>query len=275
MSQLQSYFLLLISVCMLYCSSQGQTETPMRPAAEPTPIANDTFMGFEVYDPISTLVVPENPVQRAKYPFIDVHNHQFGMPTQDLDQLTAEMDKLNMQVMVNLSGRGRGDLEHLAGALKNVHEQHPKRFIVFTNINFDGIDEPDWGERTAKQVEDDYGRIDILINHASVQPRSPLLDMDEWDWHRVLDVNLTGTFLMTQSVGRLMRARGGGTIINLIPDHETGAAFTASMRGLEGFTRQAARELSPYGIRVHAVRTGRDRLLESVLELLADEKEEP
>src|ERR1043166_4094746 len=48
------------------------------------------------------------------------------------------------------------------------------------------------------QGEDDFGRLDILINHAAVEPRVPLLDMDEWDWHRVLDVNLTGTFLMAQ-----------------------------------------------------------------------------
>ena len=41
-----------------------------------------------------------------------------------------------------------------------------------------------------KQAEDDFGQIDILINHASVEPHIPLLDMDEWDWHRVLDVNL-------------------------------------------------------------------------------------
>ena len=66
------------------------------------------------------------------------------------------------------------------------------------------------------QVEDDFGRIDILINHAAVEPHVPLLDMDEWDWHRVLDVNLTGAFLMTQSAGRVMRAQGSGVIINLI-----------------------------------------------------------
>ena len=62
-----------------------------------------------------------------------------------------------------------------------------------------------------KQVEDDFGRIDILINHAAVEPHVPLLDMDEWDWHRVLDVNLTGAFLMTQSAGRVMRNQGSGT----------------------------------------------------------------
>lgn len=110
-----------------------------------------------------------------------------------------------------------------------------------------------------RQVEDDFGRIDILVNHACVEPRSPLLDMDEWDWHRVLDVNLTGAFLMTQSVGRVMREQGGGVIVSTITGAIRGsrkgrAAFLASMAGLQAFSRQAARELTPYHIRVYAVR---------------------
>lgn len=127
-----------------------------------------------------------------------------------------------------------------------------------------------------KQVEDDFGQIDILINHASVEPHVPLLDMDEWDWHRVLDVNLTGAFLMTQSAGRVMRARGRGTIINLITatqesaGSEAGAAFVASMRGLEGFTHQAALELSPYGIRVHAVESSNDQVAGKVMALVIE-----
>ena len=112
-----------------------------------------------------------------------------------------------------------------------------------------------------KGVEDDFGRIDILVNHAAVEPRSALLDMDEWDWHRTLDVNLTGAFLMTQSVGRVMREEGGGVIVNLISEagrdeSPLRAAFLASMAGLEAFSRQAALELAPYGIRVHVVKTG-------------------
>ncbi len=112
-------------------------------------------MDFEKYDPPSTLVVPEHVLTRAKYPFIDVHNHQFGMPTADLTALAAEMDKLNMAVMVNLSGRGGGSTTHLAGALKNVHEHNPKRFIVFTNIDFSDIDDPKWQQRTLRQLEED------------------------------------------------------------------------------------------------------------------------
>jgi NAD(P)-dependent dehydrogenase (short-subunit alcohol dehydrogenase family) len=121
-----------------------------------------------------------------------------------------------------------------------------------------------------KQVEDDFGRIDILVNHASVEPHSPLLDMDEWDWHRTLDVNLTGTFLMTQSVGRVMREQGGGVIVNLgtvagCDESPMRAAFQASMAGLEALSQQAARELEPYDIRVHNLST--DTPPENILDL--------
>jgi NAD(P)-dependent dehydrogenase (short-subunit alcohol dehydrogenase family) len=122
------------------------------------------------------------------------------------------------------------------------------------------------------QVEDDFGRIDILINHAAVEPNIPLLDMDEWDWHRTLDVNLTGVFLMTQSAGRLMRTQGSGVIINLIsrlPDEmdHSKAAFLTTMSGLDGFTHQAARELRSFGIHVYAVDNIRENLLEKVFAL--------
>jgi len=127
-------------------------------------------------------------------------------------------------------------------------------------------------QNIVKQVQDDFGSMDILINHAAVQPHVSLLDMDEWDWHRVLDVNLTGTFLMIQSVGRVMRVKGSGVIINLISAkqdwREGEAAFVASMQGLGGLTRQAARELSPYGIHVHAVENSTDTVLKNVFSLL-------
>lgn len=130
-----------------------------------------------------------------------------------------------------------------------------------------------------KQVEDDFGHIDILINHASVEPHGSVLDMDEWDWHRVLDVNLTGAFLMTQSVGRVMRSQGSGMIINLITAANTKvqneAAFFASMQGVNGFTRQAAQELSQYGIQVHAVENIQDTIVEKVLALFDSGSEKP
>ncbi|WP_340199024.1 amidohydrolase family protein [Ascidiimonas sp. W6] len=112
-------------------------------------------MNFEDYNPPATLKVPGKEIKRAKFPFIDVHNHQFRMPTQDLSILVEDMNQLNMGVMVNLSGRGRGSEEHLKGALKNVHTHYPKRFIVFTNIDLNGIDEANWTQRTVQQLEND------------------------------------------------------------------------------------------------------------------------
>ncbi|MEA3350190.1 MAG: SDR family oxidoreductase [Chloroflexota bacterium] len=100
----------------------------------------------------------------------------------------------------------------------------------------------------------DWGCIDILINSANVNPRGDILDLDAWDWRRALDVNLTGPFLMCQVAGRVMKEQGGGIIINIISACDDGnAAYIASKTGLLGLTREAARELSAYNIRVNAV----------------------
>ena len=110
-------------------------------------------MSIEEYTPKSTLVVPHHPVKRAKYPFIDVHNHQRGeMKKEQLDKLVTDMDSINLQVMVNLSG-GYG--ERLKKAVDNMKGAYPDRFVVFANIDFTGLDEPGYPERAANQLEQD------------------------------------------------------------------------------------------------------------------------
>jgi 3-oxoacyl-[acyl-carrier protein] reductase len=109
------------------------------------------------------------------------------------------------------------------------------------------------------QIMDDWGRIDVLVNSASVEPKAPILEMDEWDWRRTIDVNLSGPFFTMQSVGNIMRQQGGGVMINIAssPAHahvlEDSSAYVASKMGLIGLTRAAAREFADHNIRVNAV----------------------
>src|SRR5215470_6908456 len=101
-------------------------------------------MDFENYNPPSTLVVPQHKITKAKFPFIDVHNHQESMPSMDLSTLTSEMDKLNMVVMVNLSG---GSGNSIVQSEKNIKDHYPKRFIVFANVDFSGVGQEGWAEK--------------------------------------------------------------------------------------------------------------------------------
>lgn len=108
-------------------------------------------MDVEEYEPVSTLKVPQHPLKRAKFPFIDVHNHQWIMPIQDLDDLVVDMDSLNMGVMVNLSGF-RGKI--LEWSLDNVKNSHPNRFAIFLNINFEGLDDKGWPQDQLTMLEE-------------------------------------------------------------------------------------------------------------------------
>lgn len=116
-----------------------------------------------------------------------------------------------------------------------------------------------------KSVEDDFGGIDVLINHAAVEPHTPLLDMDEWDWHRVIDVNLTGAFLMSQSAGRVMREKGSGVILSLVTgageSKKEAGAYLAGKAGLAELSRHLARELNLYGVRVFSASTFEEAMM--------------
>jgi predicted TIM-barrel fold metal-dependent hydrolase len=97
----------------------------------------NNLMDIEEYSPKSTLILPEHTVKQSKYPFIDVHNHQFDMPIKNLPKLVSEMDSLNMAFMINLSGfRGL----YLRKSLENIKKNAPTRFGLFLNIDFEDID---------------------------------------------------------------------------------------------------------------------------------------
>ena len=109
------------------------------------------IISFEDYNPKSTLVVSSNEIKRSKYPFIDIHNHQFDMPVKDLSNLVSEMDSLNMAFMVNLSGfRG----QYLKMCLDNIKKNAPERLGVFVNLNWENIDSDTFLENNIKILRD-------------------------------------------------------------------------------------------------------------------------
>ncbi len=110
-----------------------------------------------------------------------------------------------------------------------------------------------------ERTRDAFGHIDILVNAAGVYKKhDPFTKIDEWDWRKQLEVNLTGTFFCTQLIGRVMSDEGGGVIVNMASAFwnstmETGAGYLASKAGMVAMTRQAAREMAAGGVRVNAV----------------------
>ena len=111
-------------------------------------------------------------------------------------------------------------------------------------------------------TRDQWHRLDILVNNAAIRPSATILKMDEWEWNRCLEVNLKGTFFMSQLCGRVMvdeNKERGSVIVNIASTAgvETAlpgaAAYCASQAGIVGFARECAREFAGYGIRVNTI----------------------
>ncbi|MCL5015177.1 MAG: SDR family oxidoreductase [Firmicutes bacterium] len=110
-----------------------------------------------------------------------------------------------------------------------------------------------------------WGRIDILINNAGTSWGASALNMPLDAWHKVVETNLTGTFLMSQRVGREMVSRGSGKIINIAsvaglsgspPEVLDAIGYSASKGGIIALTKDLAVKWGPYGITVNTVAPG-------------------
>ena len=107
------------------------------------------------------------------------------------------------------------------------------------------------------------GWVNVLVNCAAIRPRRALLEITDDEWRRVIDVNLTGPFLVSRAVAPEMIAHHSGAIVNIaglvayIGGGGGAVHIAASKAGLLGLTRALADELGPYGIRVNTVVAGR------------------
>jgi len=116
-------------------------------------------------------------------------------------------------------------------------------------------------ERMAARVVERFGRADVLVNNAGISCIRPAEETSAADWQRVIDVNLTGPFLLSRAFGRVMLRQRSGAIVNVasiaglagIGDR---AAYNTSKHGLVGLTRTLAAEWGGRGVRVNAVCPG-------------------
>jgi NAD(P)-dependent dehydrogenase (short-subunit alcohol dehydrogenase family) len=116
-------------------------------------------------------------------------------------------------------------------------------------------------ERLSSEIMDRFGRVDVLVNNAGIAWIAPAELTTPEQWRRVLEVNLTGPFLLCRALGRLMLAQRSGAIVNIasvaglrgVADR---AAYNTSKHGLIGLTRTLAAEWGGRGVRVNAVCPG-------------------
>jgi len=116
-------------------------------------------------------------------------------------------------------------------------------------------------ERLVRKVVEQFGRVDILVNSAGTTLRKSTVDITESEWNEVIDVNLKGTFLTCQKVGRVMLDQGSGSIINIASiasfvAYPEVAPYCASKGGVVLLTRALAIEWAKRGVRVNGIAPG-------------------
>ena len=125
---------------------------------------------------------------------------------------------------------------------------------------FDVTDEPSVVE-AVDRIDSLAGSIDILVNNAGIQHRQPLVDVSVDDWNRVMDINVTGAFIVGRAVAKRMIARGAGKIINICSvqtdlARPTIGPYTAAKGALRNLTRVMTAEWAGHGIQINGIAPG-------------------
>lgn len=121
------------------------------------------------------------------------------------------------------------------------------------------VTDPESVEGLMARVMEQFGRIDVLVNCAGTNVEAPAQDFPLAEWRKVMELNVTGTFLTCQAAGRIMIAQKSGSIINLssvrgqLAIRRGYAAYTPSKAAVNNLTRQLATEWAQYGVRVNAI----------------------
>jgi cyclopentanol dehydrogenase len=151
-----------------------------------------------------------------------------------------------------------GDILEQQGAKLVNHLNQQGANTLFTKLDVSA--ESDW-QRTIELVSNTFNKIDILVNTAGVYPRISIDDTDVETWDYVMRINARGTFLGTKYVAGVMKKALQGSIINFASiganiAGSNSSAYTASKGAVRLFTKAAAVEYAPFGIRVNSVHPG-------------------
>jgi 3-oxoacyl-[acyl-carrier protein] reductase len=160
-----------------------------------------------------------------------------------------------------------------AGQENRGDETPPGLFTLLAELKRDGreaaatlgdIAEPADTRRLVDEATSRFGRLDVLVNNAAAPQGADRQDIEEApleSWHRQINVNLTGTFLMCRAAVPVMRRQRYGRIVNVssmagVTAAPRSAAYSASKAGILGLTRALAMDLGPWGITVNTVCPG-------------------
>ncbi len=167
-----------------------------------------------------------------------------GMGASHAEAMLAE----GAQVVIAdlLDDEGAATAERLGDAARYVH--------------LDVTSPEDWAAAVAATV-DTFGKLNVLVNNAGIINVGTVEDYDLNDWHRIIDINLTGVFLGMRASVKALREAGGGSIVNISSIEGLGGTamthgYTAAKFGVRGITKSAAWELGQWGIRVNSVHPG-------------------
>lgn len=159
------------------------------------------------------------------------------------------------------------------GAIVVLSDQHPGRTEKVaaelaaatgsdvTGVALDVRDEARIDE-VINGIVEKYGRLDVVVNNSGINELEPLHEMTTATWQKVLDISLTGPFMVTRRALNIMREQRSGVMVNMssiagwMRTDEGESHYAAAKAGIMGFTRAAAMEAAPFGVRVNAVAPG-------------------